>query len=297
MIFGAHESIAGGVSNAVERGMAATCDAIQMFNKSSNQWRAKPLSPDELDKYFEALDTTGVRVAASHSSYLINIASPDRTMCTKSLKSLQEEMERCGVLKIPNLVMHPGSHLGEGEAFGIKRIADNVNRLFDRLKHNTVTLFLETTAGQGAHLGFRFEQLAEIIDLVDDGDHVGVCLDTCHVFAAGYPLTDPSDYRKTMMEFDEVVGLSRLKIIHVNDSKKEFGSRRDRHEHIGQGCIGIEAFRNIVNDRRLARVPLILETPKGDDLAEDVENLKVLRSLVKKNSQAARKTKASARKR
>lgn len=281
MLFGAHESIAGGVFNAIERGKKATCDTIQMFNKSNNQWRAKKLEEAEVEKFFQAIEATGVTVTLSHTSYLINIASPDDALGEKSRLSLLEEMERCNLLKIPNLVMHPGSHVGSGEETGMARIIENINRMFDELDDNQVTLLLESTAGQGSNLGYRFEQLAQMIDGVENKDHMGVCLDTCHIFAAGYPLTDPSEYKETIKQFDDVVGLDLLKVIHMNDSKKEFGSRKDRHEHIGKGFIGLEGFRNIVNDRRLKNVPMILETPKGDDLAEDIENLRVLRGLVK----------------
>ena len=281
MQFGAHESIAGGVFNAIDRGVKATCDNIQMFNKSNSQWRAKKITSDELEKYFAAIEETGVTVATSHSSYLINIASPDKELNERSYRALKEEMERCEMLKIPNLVMHPGSHVGTGEDAGIQAIIKNLNKLFSELKDNNVTLLLETTAGQGSNLGYTFEQLAEMIDGVEDKSQIGVCLDTCHVFAAGYPISDPKDYKKTMKQFDDIIGLDRLRIIHANDSKKEFGSKRDRHEHIGEGHIGIEAFRNFVNDKKLSKIPMIIETPKGDDLVEDVENLKRLRSLVK----------------
>ncbi len=281
MLFGAHESIAGGIFNAVERGKKATCDTIQMFNKSNNQWRARRLEEADVEKFFEAIEATGVTVALSHTSYLINIASPDDPLGEKSRLSLREEMERCNLLKIPNLVMHPGSHVGSGEEAGMARIVEHINRMFDELDNNDVTLLFESTAGQGSNLGYRFEQLAQMIDAIEDKDHIGVCLDTCHIFAAGYPLTDPKEYEKTIKQFDDVVGLDLLKVIHMNDSKKELGSRKDRHEHIGKGFIGLEGFRNIVNDRRLKNVPMILETPKGDDLAEDIENLAVLRGLVK----------------
>ncbi len=280
MLFGAHESISGGVFRAIERGKQATCDTIQMFNKSNNQWRAAKLKPEEVDKYFLLQEQMNVGVAVSHTSYLINIASPDTALNEKSYRSLNEEMQRCQILRIPNLVMHPGSHVGSGEEPGLDLIAKNINRLFEELKDNTVRLLLETTAGQGTNLGYTFEQLAYIIDRVDIKERMGVCLDTCHVFAAGYSIVAPAGYEKTMKMFDEVIGLDRLRIIHMNDSKKEFGSRRDRHEHIGKGYIGLDGFRNFVSDRRLAGIPMILETPKGDDLAEDVENLKVLRSLV-----------------
>jgi deoxyribonuclease-4 len=282
MLFGAHESIAGGVDKAIERGKQATCDTIQIFNKSNNQWRAAKLKPEEIDRYFMLIEETGVTVATSHTSYLINIASPDPALNWKSYRSLKEEMQRCETLRIPNLVMHPGSHVGSGEEAGMDRIVDNLNRLFEELPDNHVTLLLETTSGQGSNLGYTFEQLAYMIDRVDDKERIGVCLDTCHIFAAGYPITDHKDYLQTMKTFDEIVGLKRLKIIHMNDSMKEFGSRRDRHQHIGKGFIGLEGFRNFVNDTRLENVPMILETPKGEELIEDIENLKVLRSLVKK---------------
>ena len=282
MPFGAHESISGGVFNAVLLGKEATCDTIQMFNKSSNQWRAKTLGTEEIDQYFKAISDTGVTVATSHTSYLINIASPEPALGQKSCAALKEEMERCGLLKIPNLVMHPGSHVGSGEEAGLNRIAENINRIFSALKDNHVCLLLETTAGQGSNLGSKFEHLAYIIEKIEDKENIGVCLDTCHVFAAGYPITDQAEYRKTMRQFDDIIGLDRLRIIHMNDSMKPFASQRDRHEHIGKGCIGLDAFRNIINDPKLKKIPKILETPKGEGVDEDIENLKVLRSLVAK---------------
>ena len=282
MQLGAHESIAGGIFNAPYRGQQATCDTIQIFNKSNNQWKAKELKQDEVDQYFEALAETGITVACSHNSYLINIASPDPALEEKSFLSLKEEVERCNRLKIPNLVMHPGSHVGSGEEPGMDRIAHNIDRLFAALPDNTVNLCLETTAGQGSNLGCTFEQLAYIIDRVDNKAQMGVCLDTCHIFAAGYPITERADYLATVRHFDRTIGLDYLKVIHVNDSKKPFASRRDRHEHIGKGEIGLEAFRHLVNDRRLKKVFMVLETPKEADLKDDVKNLKLLRSLIKK---------------
>jgi deoxyribonuclease-4 len=280
LVLGAHESISGGVFNAVLLGKEAGCDTVQMFNKSSNQWRAKTLGPDEIDQFFKTIADTGVTVSTSHTSYLINIASPDPALNQKSYAALKEEMERCELLKIPNLVMHPGSHVGSGEEAGLDRIADNINKMLNELHDNHVCLLLETTAGQGSNLGSTFEQLAYIREKIEDGAHIGVCLDTCHIFAAGYPITDPADYKKTMKQFDDIVGLDRLRIIHMNDSMKPFASQRDRHEHIGKGCIGLDAFRNIINDPKLRKVPKILETPKGEGIVEDIENLKVLRSLV-----------------
>ncbi len=280
MLFGAHESIAGGVYKAIERGKQATCDTIQIFNKSNNQWRAAKLKPADVDKYFQLQEELGVTVACSHSSYLINIASPDEALNEKSYLSLKEEMERCNILRVPKLVLHPGSHVGSGEEAGLDAVAENINRLLDNLDDNTCTLTLEATAGQGTNLGSTFEHLAYLIDKTEDKDHIGVCLDSCHIFAAGYPLTEPEDYMATMKKFDDVIGFDRLGVFHINDSKQPFGSKKDRHEQLGQGHLGLGAFANIVNDKRLENVPLILETAKGDDLAEDIENLKLLRGLM-----------------
>ncbi len=282
MKFGAHESIAGGVYNAITRGQTATCDMIQMFNKSNNQWQAKKLASEDVERFFTTIEDTGIGVACSHASYLINIASPDEALNNKSRGSLKEEMERCNLLKIPNLVFHPGAHVGSGEEAGMDRIVSNINVMFEELSDNSVTLCLEATAGQGSVLGNTFEQLAYMIDRVENDSQIGVCIDTCHIFAAGYPITDSADYKKTMRQFDQTVGLDRLKVMHLNDSKRPFGSRKDRHEHIGKGEIGIEAFRNVVNDSKLKNVPMVIETPKEEDLVEDQENLKLLRSLAKK---------------
>lgn len=281
MLFGAHESIAGGMHLAVQRGRQATCDTIQVFNKSNNQWRAKPLSPEDIDAFFAAQEETGVTVSASHTSYLINVASPKPELEEKSYAALRVEVERCNMLRIPNLVMHPGSHLGAGEDKGLQQIADNLNKLFDSFDDNRVTLLLEITAGQGSNLGYRFEHLAWLIEHIEDSDHIGVCLDTCHMLAAGFPLVEPSEYRATMRSFDEIVGIDRVKVLHLNDSRRELGSKIDRHEHIGKGHIGLEGFANLVNDKRFREVPMIIETPKGKDLAEDIENLKILRGLVR----------------
>jgi deoxyribonuclease-4 len=282
MLLGAHMSIAGGIFNALLDGKKATCDTIQIFTKSSNQWKAKPLGDDEIRRFFDEQKNTGVSVACAHDSYLINLGSPDKVMYKKSIDAFQVELERCDILRIPYLVMHPGSHLGDGEEAGLKRIADAINILFNKLSHGQATICLETTAGQGTNLGYKFEQLAQIIDWVDDKSRMGICLDTCHIYAAGYPIQQEKDYKATIKEFDEILGLDRLKIIHINDSKKAFGSKVDRHEHIGKGEMGLEPFRHILNDRRLAKIPKILETPKGEELLEDIENLKILRSLIKK---------------
>ena len=284
MVFGAHQSIQGGICNAITRGREATCDAIQIFNKSSNQWRARPLGDEEVTSFHGLVEETGIPVVCSHVSYLINLASPDPVLSRKSLVSLKEEVARCMRLRIPNLVMHPGAHVGSGEEEGIRRIAEGLNRLLEDVPDSGVTLCLETTAGQGSTLGRTFEELAAIIDRVDREERMGVCIDTCHVFAAGYPLAPSRHCRRTIDQFDETVGLDRLKVMHLNDSKQGIGSRKDRHEHIGKGEIGLEGFRSVVNDPRLRRVPMIIETPKEKDLAEDRENLKLLRSLVGKGN-------------
>ncbi len=282
MPLGAHMSIAGGVFNAVLDGKKATCDTVQIFTKSSNQWRAKTLTDEEIERFLAEQKNTGVTVACAHDSYLINLGSPDKEMYKKSFEAFAIEYSRCDALKVPNLVMHPGSHMGDGEEAGLKRIAEAFNKILENDADNKTVICLETTAGQGTNLGYRFEQLAQIIDWVDDKSRMGICLDTCHIFAAGYPIQDEKDYKATMKQFDSILGLERLKVMHFNDSKKNLGSKVDRHDHIGKGVMGLEPFRHIMNDKRLVKIPKILETPKGEELLEDIENLKILRSLVKK---------------
>ena len=278
--FGAHQSIAGGLHLAFERGERATCDTLQIFDKSNTQWAARDFTALDLELWFEAWQESGIDVACAHNSYLINLASPDPALHEKSYRSFREEVERCQVLLVPNLVFHPGSHVGTGADAGMSRISTSINRLFDEIGADTeVTLCLETTAGTGSNLGATFEELAQIIDGVDLDERMGVCLDTCHIFAAGYAITSAEDYAATMRRFDDIVGIDRLRVIHVNDSKMPFDSHRDRHENIGKGLIGLQAFHNLVNDSRLSLVPMVLETPKGEDLAEDVEGLRTLRGL------------------
>lgn len=279
-MLGAHVSIAGGLHFAPHNGKAATCEVVQIFTRSRNQWRAKQLLTRDVEKFREAQEEAAVKVVCAHDSYLINLASPEKNLFRKSCNALLEEMKRCDLLGIPILVAHPGSHVGSGEARGLKRIAEALNRILDRAADGQVTICLETTAGQGTALGHRFEHLADILDQVENGDRLDVCLDTCHIFAAGYPIKTRADYRATMKAFDDVLGLERLRVIHMNDSKRGLGSRIDRHEHIGRGRIGKDPFGLFLNDRRLANVPKILETPKASPL-DDRRNLKRLRSLVK----------------
>ncbi|MFQ5701871.1 MAG: deoxyribonuclease IV [Acidobacteriota bacterium] len=279
MKLGAHMSIRGGVHHAVERGAEVGCDAIQIFTKSSNQWHAKPLSDDEIDLFKRLQVETGISPVVAHSAYLINLATPDRKLYARSTAALGEELDRCEKLGIPFLVLHPGAHTGSGEEAGIARIARALDRLFDRRRHYRAHLLLETTAGQGSCIGHRFEHLRDIIQRMALDDHVGVCFDTCHVFAAGYDLRTTKGYHEVMDQFDQCVGLSRLGAFHLNDCKKPLGSRADRHEQIGKGFIGLEAFRCLMNDPRFTQIPMLLETPKGPDCAEDRVNLRLLRSL------------------
>jgi deoxyribonuclease-4 len=275
-------SIAGGVFNAFLHGQAAGCNTIQIFVKSTNQWRAKPLSAEEVEKYHQLQKETGIGPVVAHDSYLINVASQDKALYAKSREALKIELERCQILKIPYLVMHPGSHVGAGEKVGLATIAKALNEIFSELEDKGTKIALEATAGQGSNLGYKFEHLADIISQVKEDGRLAVCLDTCHIFASGYDIRTADGYKNTMAEFDRAVGLKRLAAIHFNDSKKGLGSRVDRHEHIGKGEIGQEPFGFFLNDSRLAQIPKILETPKGPDYTEDKINLKLLRSLIKK---------------
>ena len=221
-LLGAHMSIEGGVSNAPLRGKEVGCDVIQIFTKNNNQWNSKPITDKEINAFKENLNKTGIKAVASHDAYLINLASPKKDVYKKSLIAFYDEMQRAEALGLPYLVFHPGAHLGEGEEYGIKRIADSVNLLLSKSKGNNLTLLLETTAGQGTHLGHRFEQLAEIINLVEQKEKMGVCVDTCHIFAAGYDISAEEGYIKTFDEFDRIIGLKRLKLFHLNDSKRDW---------------------------------------------------------------------------
>lgn len=274
-------SIAGGVYNCFDHGEHFKCTTIQIFTKNASQWRAKPLTETEIDKFKERQKQTKISPVVAHDSYLINLGSNDKALLQKSKEAFLLEIERCELLGIPYLVMHPGSHTGAGEEIGLKTIADSLSWLHHKSPKAKVMICLETTAGQGTNLGYRFEQIAEIIETTNSPERLGVCLDTCHIFAAGYDIRTERAYKKTMREFDSVIGLKRLKVIHFNDSRKELGSRVDRHEHIGKGCIGVEPFGFFMNDRRLAKIPKILETPKGDDATGDDKNLTILRNLVK----------------
>ncbi len=278
LLAGAHMSIAGGVHLAFERGLKAGCRTIQVFLKNSNQWKAKPLTEEDRAKFQAAQKQSGIRPVTAHDSYLINLASPDKSLWKKSLDAFIEEMKRANFLDIPYLIMHPGAHVGAGDEKGIAKISEAMKCALETVGP-PVSVVLENTAGQGSSLGHRFEHLAEIMEKIPYPERVGVCLDTCHLFAAGYDIRTKEGYQATMRDFDRLVGIATIRAFHVNDSKKDLGSHVDRHAHIGEGCIGLEAFRCLVHDRRFARIPKILETPKGPDLEEDIMNLATLHSL------------------
>jgi deoxyribonuclease-4 len=279
-LLGAHMSIAGGVGNAFLHGKKVACDVIQIFTKSSRQWAAKPYDDDEIRSFKQNQKETGIGAVVAHDSYLLNLSSPDQALRKKSIRAFIDELERCEALAIPYLIAHPGAHVGAGEAEGIKTIARSLDEIHAACAGFQVKAALEITAGQGSCLGYRFEQIRDMIDATKQSDRLRVCFDTEHAFAAGYDIRQKDGYDRTFGEFDETIGLERLAAFHLNDSKKEFHSRVDRHEHIGKGHIGVEAFRLLLNDRRFWGIPMCLETPKGPDLKEDIENLTLLRGLI-----------------
>jgi deoxyribonuclease-4 len=281
MPFGAHMSISGGIAKAFARGEQVGCEAMQIFSKSDRQWAARPLLPDDVAAFKAEQARSGIGPVVVHDSYLINLAAPADELWEKSIAAFAHELERCEQLGVPFLVTHPGAHTGSGEVAGLQREADALSRLFAEGVGGATVVLLETTAGQGSCLGHRFEHLARLFELLPDyHQRLGVCLDSCHIFAAGYDIRTPATYAATMAEFDRLIGLARIRCLHLNDSLKDLGSRVDRHSQIGEGCIGVEGFRLLVNDPRLRDLPMIIETPKGDDMAEDRVNLALLRSLV-----------------
>jgi deoxyribonuclease-4 len=275
-------SIAGGYFKAVEAAAALGMDTVQLFTKNNNQWVGKPLLDDEIRAFRDAIERTGIQQPVAHDSYLINLASPKDDLWNRSLEAFIIELQRAEALGLIGVVMHPGSYVDSDETSGLKRIVKALDAAHRATpKFNTLTL-LETTAGQGTNLGAKFEDLAFIIEHVKHPDRIAVCLDSCHIFAAGYPLATPAEYAATMAEFDRLIGLDRIRCFHLNDSKKGLGSRVDRHEHIGEGCLGHEPFRNILNDPRFAKLPMYLETAKEqrDGIEMDAVNLETLRSLI-----------------
>lgn len=277
---GAHMSIAGGPANALRRGRSIGCDAIQMFTRNANQWRARAFTEAEIADFHRTHAETGIDPVVAHGSYLINLGTLDDVLWKKSLDALLDELERCRLLGIPDYVLHPGAHMDAGEEAGLARVLQALDMACESTADSNVWIDLEITAGQGTGLGHRFEHLAWLMERAAAPERLGVCFDTAHALAAGYEFRQPESYRAMWQEFDQIIGLDQLRVIHLNDSKKDLGSRVDRHEQIGEGCVGIEAFRLLVNDPALRRVPMLLETPKGDEMLEDIVNLSVLRSLV-----------------
>jgi len=279
-LLGAHMSIAGGVDNAVLQGKEVGCDTVQLFTKSSRQWVSKPLGKDEIARFHRAKKETGLNTVVAHDSYLYNFAAPDDVLRKKSVAGLIDEMERCEALGVMYLIAHPGAHVGTGEEAGIQTIAKSIDEMHRACPGYETKLAIEITAGQGSNLGYRFQQVRQIIDASKNSDQLRVCFDTEHAFAAGYDLRTKEGYERTFAEFEETIGLEILVAFHLNDAKKDLGCRVDRHEHIGKGFIGLEAFRLLMNDKRFWGLPMCLETPKSDDCHEDRENLATLRNLL-----------------
>ena len=277
---GAHMSIAGGVSQAFDRGEQVGCEAMQIFTKNQNQWEAKPLEPAEIERFRQRQRETGIEPVIAHDAYLINLASPDEALWERSLRAFIDELVRAEMLGLLGVVMHPGAHMGAGEKFGLDRIAQALDRAHAATPNFRVLTLLEITAGQGSNLGYTFEQLAAIRNAVDEPDRIAICFDTAHALAAGYEYRTPDTYAAMWDQFDRVLEIKLVRCFHLNDSKKDLGSRVDRHTHIGQGFVGLETFRMILNDPRFDGLPMLLETPKGADMQEDIENLRVLRSLI-----------------
>jgi deoxyribonuclease-4 len=285
-ILGAHMSIAGGYYKSIDSGAEAGCECVQLFTKNNNQWRGKDISDEDIILFKTQLATHGIKHTLSHASYLINMASPKDELWEKSVDAFGIELQRAELLGIPYVVVHPGSFTTSTAAEGIQRIAVALDEVHSQLPDLKVKCLLETTAGQGSNLGWQLEQLAEMLQQCQSPERVGVCVDTCHMFAAGYDLRDESIYNQTWEQFDQLIGLERLLAFHLNDSKKELGSRKDRHEHIGDGEMGLDPFRLLLNDTRFLHIPMYLETGKGDrpdcpaGLTWDQFNLETLRSLI-----------------
>jgi deoxyribonuclease-4 len=279
ILLGAHMSIRGGVSMAIERACSIRCTAMQIFVKNTLQWFARPLTRGEIRAFLDHVQRGELFAVFGHANYLINLAATNPKFHANSIRALAEELIRADQLVLPFLVLHPGAHLGVGEEAGLEKIVGSIDEVFRKIPRVKTKIALEITAGQGSCIGHRFEHLAHIIANVREPERLRVCLDTAHLFAAGYDISNESGVRKTFRQFDRVIGRERLVAIHVNDSKTPCGSRVDRHEHIGNGQIGLDAFCFVMRSPRFRKIPKVLETPKNKDLREDVMNLKTLRSL------------------
>jgi deoxyribonuclease-4 len=276
-LLGAHMSIAGGLELALQRGEEIGCTAMQIFTANASRWHAKPITQEAAGKFRERWEESSIGPVFSHDSYLINLASQDKRLWEKSKHAFLEELQRCDMLGIPGVVMHPGAHLGAGEDAGLDRVRSAFTEFLAEAPAS-VMILVENTAAQGTCLGGPFRHISTLLEGFPH-ERFGVCFDTCHACAAGYDLATQEGYATAMEEFDTLVGLERIKLFHVNDSKKECGSHVDRHAHIGEGAIGLEGFRNLMQDERLVNIPKILETPKGEDGAMDRQNLAILREL------------------
>jgi deoxyribonuclease-4 len=297
---GAHVSIAGGLPLAVDRAAAVGCQTFQLFTKSVGQWRARPLPPDEIREFRRRVRARGLAPVVAHASYLINLATSSPPLRSASLASLGEEVDRAEALGLMGVVLHPGAATTEAPETAIRLVADGLAAVLDARPSGRTRILLEHTAGQGRTIGHRFEQIAEIVDRLDRPARIGVCLDTCHLLAAGYDISTERGYSETIAAFDRIIGFRRLRLLHLNDSSRPCGSRVDRHAHIGQGFVGREGFRRIVNEPRLARVPMVIETPKAagrlgrPDRPDpfDRRNLRVLRRLIERPGRVARPRRA-----
>ena len=290
-------SIAGGVDRAVDRARDAGCTALQIFLKNNNQWRGKALDDRTVERYRAEVGKGDLGQPIAHSSYLVNLASPKPAVLAKGMDNLLDDLRRSEALGVPGIVLHPGAHMGTGDDKAIRQIARQINELFKKTPRNPTAIYLETTAGQGSSVGHRFEHIRDIMERVKDKSRIGVCLDTCHVFAAGYDIRTPDAAKAMLDEFDRVVGLECLRAFHFNDSKKGLGSRVDRHEHIGKGMIGATGFTTLMQEPRIRSIPRILETPKGEDLKEDRQNLATLRRLAARKLRRKRPNSAGSQRR
>lgn len=277
MILGAHVSAAGGVSKAPLNAAKLSVPAIQIFSKNQHQWNAKPLADEELVKWHDNCKTCGITHAVSHAAYLINLCAVDDEFLKKSRAAYLDELQRADQLGLMGVVLHPGSHLKAGEEEGIRKIADSLKGILDLHPDGKARVLLEVTAGQGTNLGYRFEHLAELLHLTNAPNRMGVCLDTCHIHAAGYDWTTENGYENVINEFDKIVGVDKIFCFHLTDTKKKLGSRLDRHEHIGEGEIGADPFKRLIEDPRFADIPGLLETP--GELEDYERNLQILNSL------------------
>ena len=278
-LLGGHVSVSGGVRNAPERARAATCDCMQIFSKNQMQWVSRPLELADAEQYRANMASHGIRETVIHDSYLINLGSPDKDLMKRSREAFLEEVARARHLGVRNLIFHPGAHMGSGEQAGLRRVADSLNWVRKESGSGDVRFVLEITAGQGTVLGHSFEQLAKVIDMLDDQKNAGVCFDTCHAYAAGYEIRTAKGYEGTFRHFEDVLGTDMMRAMHLNDSKGKQGSHLDRHAQIGEGFLGLECFTHFMNDPRWDGIPMVLETPEGEKRYK--QELEVLRSLVK----------------